>query len=140
VLIKGATFDGCAEERAERAANAVIGAAIEVHRSLGPGYSESVYQLAMEVELAHRRIPFERQKSFILTHRGMIVGEGKLDLLVDQCLVVELKSVETVLPVHRAQALSYLKALDLELALVLNFNMAVMKSGISRILNISTSS
>jgi len=82
------------EARIEEAAKKVIGAAIEVHRQLGPGYLESVYEEALGVELTLRGIPFARQVGFALDYKGHKIGEGRMDLLVDSCLVVELKAVE----------------------------------------------
>ena len=117
----------------ESAAFAVIGAAIEVHRTLGPGYLESVYEEALAVELSLRGLSFERQHAFALDYKGHRVGEGRLDFLVDNCLVVELKAVEAIAPVHRAQVISYLKALRLPLALLLNFKAETLRDGIVRI-------
>ena len=90
--------------------NAVIGAAIEVHRMLGPGFLDSVYEEALCHELTLRRIPFERQASISVTYKGRTVGEGRMDLRVGGQLVVELKSVDTLAPVHTAQLLSYMRA------------------------------
>jgi len=117
----------------EDAASKVIGAAIEVHRQLGPGYLESVYEEAMAVELTLRGIPFARQVVFALDYKGHKVGEGRMDYLVDGCLVVELKAVETFAPIHTAQAISYLKATKHRLALLINFSVPVLKDGIKRI-------
>jgi GxxExxY protein len=85
------------------------------------------------VELNLRGIPFERQKSMGVDYKGHPVGEGRLDLLVDGCLIVELKAVEALAPIHTAQVLSYLKATRLPLGLLINFNVPVLKSGIKRI-------
>ena len=115
-------------------AKAVIGAAIEVHRILGPGYLESVYEEALAVELDLREIPFERQKVVAVDYKGYAVGEGRLDLLVDSCLVVELKAVEALAPIHTAQVMSYLKATRFPLGLLLNFNVPLLKTGIKRII------
>lgn len=117
----------------EEASYAVIGAAIEVHRALGPGFPESVYEAALSLELGFRTIPFLRQSPFEVTYRGQRVGEGRVDLLVGACLVVELKAVERIAPVHTAQVVGYLRALDLRLGLILNFNTAVLKDGIIRV-------
>jgi GxxExxY protein len=114
-------------------ANAVIGAAIEVHRTLGPGYSELVYEEALCVELRLRDIPFVRQAPVAVQYKGYEVGEGRLDLLVGRLLIVELKVVEALGPVHSAQMLSYLKATALELGLLINFSVSVLKNGIKRI-------
>jgi GxxExxY protein len=115
-------------------ANSVIGAAIEVHRHLGPGYLESVYEEALGVELVERHIPYRRQHPISVNYKGKSVGEGKLDLLVSDKLVVELKAVEALLPVHKAQVISYLKATNLHLGLLVNFNVSVLRDGIQRII------
>lgn len=117
----------------DRLANAVIGAAIEVHRVLGPGYVESVYEEALAVELELRGIPFARQIPAAVDYKGHAVGEGRLDLLVGGKLVVELKAVEALAPIHSAQVISYLKATGHELGLLINFNVALLKEGIRRI-------
>ena len=114
-------------------ANAVIGAAIEVHRSLGPGYLESVYEEALGIELSDRMIAFQRQHPISVLYKGKTVGEGRLDLLVGDRLIVELKAVETLLPVHKAQVISYLKASRLHLGLLVNFNASVLRDGIQRV-------
>ncbi len=114
-------------------AHAVIGAAIEVHRVLGPGYLESVYEEALAMELKLRGIAFERQKPLAVDYKGKVVGEGRTDLFIDKCLVVELKTVETLYPIHTAQVLSYLKTLRLPLGILINFNVPILKEGIKRI-------
>jgi GxxExxY protein len=112
----------------------VIGAAIEVHRHLGPGYLESVYEGALAIELRLRGIPFARQVPISLDYKGHKVGEGRLDLLVGKKkMLVEAKAVETLIPVHKAQVISYLKATGLHLALLINFNVPVLRAGIRRI-------
>ena len=115
-------------------AHRVIGAAIEVHRHLGPGYLESVYEEALALELGLRGIAFERQKPIGVAYKGHAVGESRLDLLVGGCLVVELKAVEALAPIHQAQVISYLKATGLKLGLLINFNVPVLKSGIRRVI------
>ena len=114
-------------------ARGVIGAAIEVHRHLGPGYLESVYQEALAVELRLRSIPFEPQKPIAIDYKGKQVGEGRLDFLIDGRLITELKAVDTIAPIHKAQVISYLKAMDLQLGLLINFNTTLLKDGIQRI-------
>ena len=114
-------------------ANAVIGAAIEVHRILGPGFLESVYQAALAVGLSLRGIQFEREKHIAAEYKGHSVGDGRLDLFVDSCLVVELKTVESLAPIHTAQVLSYLKTLHLPLGLLINFNASLLKNGVKRV-------
>ncbi|NBC10559.1 MAG: GxxExxY protein [Planctomycetes bacterium] len=114
-------------------AEAVLGAAIEVHRELGPGFPESVYENALCIELELRGIPFERQVMIDVPYKGRHAGKGQLDIWVDRQLVLELKAVENVLPKHKAQGKAYLAATKNDLAYVLNFNEAVMKDGIHRI-------
>jgi len=120
-------------EDVESVAHRVIGAAIEVHRALGPGFLESVYEEALCVELTHLRIPFARQVLVGVKYRGQMVGHARLDLLVADRLVVELKATESLAPVHVAQVLAYLKATDLELGLLMTFNVRVLRNGIKRI-------
>jgi GxxExxY protein len=121
------------DSRLDKLARAVIGAAIEVHRHLGPGYLESVYEEALAVELNLRRLFFERQKPFAVDYKGRTIGEGRLDFLVDGALLVELKAVESLAPIHKAQVISYLKAKKLQLGLLINFNVPVLRAGIQRI-------
>ncbi|HOW71141.1 MAG TPA: GxxExxY protein [Phycisphaerae bacterium] len=123
------------QEELDRLAYEVIGAAIEVHRELGPGYLESVFENALCVELEIRGIPFQRQFAFAVNYKGHPVGEGRLDLLVNDLLVVELKAVDDLLPVHTAQVISYLKATKKHLGLLVNFNVPVLKEGVHRIIN-----
>lgn len=118
----------------DRLAHHVISAAIEVHRHLGPGLLESLYEDALCVEFAQQAIPFQRQAPIEMTYKGMPIGEGRLDLLVDQRLVVELKAVERLLPIHLSQVLSYLRAAHLNLGLILNFNTVVLRDGIQRVI------
>ena len=114
-------------------ANAVIGAALEVHRVLGPGFLESVYEEAMAIELGLRGIHFVRKKPIDLLYKGRPVGEGRLDFLVDEALVLELKALEKLLPIHHAQVLSYLKSAGYQLGLLINFNERLLRDGIRRI-------
>lgn len=114
-------------------ARAVIGAAIEVHRHLGPGFLEAVYEEALCLELRLRQIPFERQKPIKVEYKGQYVGEGRLDLLVGDRLVVELKAAKAVAPIDQARVLSYLKATGRQLALLLNFQVPALKDGIQRL-------
>jgi len=99
----------------------VIGCMIEVHRGLGPGFLESVYHRALEVELKHRGIAFETEKEIVLRYRGEAVGVHRLDLLIEGELVVELKTVEELHSKHYAQVRSYLKAVDKWVGLLVNF-------------------
>lgn len=114
-------------------AHAVIGAAIEVHRTLGPGFLESVYEEALCVELRLRSIPFAHQYPVAVDYKGHSVGEGRLDLLVGNELVVELKTVDSLAPIHEAQVISYLKTTGCHLGLLINFNSVLLKDGIKRV-------
>ena len=115
-------------------ATAVIGAALEVHRVLGPGFLETVYAEAMAVEFVLRGLRFERQRPINVLYKGQEVGEGRLDFLVDDALIVELKATEKLLPIHQAQLLSYLKATRCRLGLVINFHERLLRDGIKRII------
>ncbi|MBV8760242.1 MAG: GxxExxY protein [Deltaproteobacteria bacterium] len=119
--------------RVEEYATQVIGAAIEVHRALGRGFLESIYEAALAVELRERGIAFERQVVLPIEYRGVLVGTHRLDLLVCGELVIELKSAARNHDVHVAQVLSYLKAGAFPLGLILNFDSALMKDGIRRV-------
>ncbi len=118
----------------DRLAHAVIGAAIEVHRLLGPGFLESVYEEAMCIELQLRGISFTRQPVVAVDYKGHPVGEGRLDLLVGGKLVVELKAVDALASIHTAQMVSYLKVTGHQLGLLINFNVPLLKDGIKRVI------
>src|SRR5207237_735479 len=120
--------------KADTLAHAVIGAALEVHKLLGPGYIESVYEQVLCVELELLGIPFVRQPVITVGYKGQTVGEGRLDLLVDDTLVVELKATDVLSSVHSAQVLSYLKATGRRLGLLINFNVPILKMGIRRVI------
>jgi len=117
----------------DRLARRVIGAALEVHRTLGPAFAESVYEEALAVELALLRVPLQRQVPVAVNYKGYLVGEGKLDLLVDRRLVVELKSVEALAPLHFSQVLAYLCASKCQLGLLINFNVCELRRGVRRV-------
>ncbi len=121
-------------EDVERLATRVIGAALEVHSQIGPGFIENVYEEALCVELEISGVPFVRQAPISLIYKGRLVGEGRLDLLVGNILIVELKAVEALTSVHTAQVISYLKTTSLQLGLLINFNVASLKQGIRRII------
>lgn len=114
-------------------ARQVISAAIEVHRILGPGFLESVYEEALAIESDLRGIPYERQKPFVLEFKGKVVGDSRFDFLVDKQLVVELKAVESIHPIYPAKVIHYLKMSNLELGLIINFHVVLLKDGIKRI-------
>jgi GxxExxY protein len=116
--------------------NRIIGAAIEVHKPLGPGLLESIYEECLGHELELRGLSFERQKPLILTYKGKNLQCGfRLDLVVEKEIILELKSCENIEPIHKAQLLTYLKLSDLHLGLLLNFNVPMMRDGIVRIVN-----
>jgi GxxExxY protein len=118
-------------------AELVLDAAFTVHRSLGPGFLESVYEEAMAIELRLLSVAFERQVLIPIEYRGLPAGQVRLDLLVGGELIVELKAVDAFASIHVAQALSYLKATQKHLALLLNFNVTEMRRGIRRIVSSS---
>lgn len=116
--------------------NLVLGAAIEVHRHFGPGLLESAYEGCLCHELTLRNIRFERQVCQPVNYKGCLLDNGyRLDILVEGILVVEIKSVEKLKPVHEAQLLTYLKLSDRYLGLLLNFNELRLKDGIKRVIN-----
>ncbi|HNX52178.1 MAG TPA: GxxExxY protein [Pontiellaceae bacterium] len=121
-------------EQQEELVSQFIDAAIEVHRELGPGYDESVYENALGVEMKLRGIPFERQKSIEVFYKGIRVGEGRLDLFLGGEVVVELKAVDQLNEKHVAQVISYLKATKKPLGLLLNFHEFLLKKGLKRII------
>lgn len=111
----------------------IIGAAIEVHRQLGPGLLESAYQECLCKELSLRGIPFEREKPLQLEYKGIELECGyRLDILVANLVVVEIKSIEAIAPVHEAQLITYLRLGGWKLGLLINFNVTVLKDGIRR--------
>jgi GxxExxY protein len=116
-----------------RITNAIIGAAIEVHRHLGPGHLEHAYEQALALELTLRRIPFQRQLDVQLTYKGQVVGKGRLDFLVDGKVIVDLKAVEQIASVHTTQMVSYLAITGHPLGLIINFNVPALRHGIKRI-------
>lgn len=118
----------------DRWASAVIGAAIEAHCLLGPGFAEGVYEEALCLELQRRAIPFERQASIGVEYKGHLVGEGRVDSFVDAMLIVESKVVDALLPVHLAQVLSYLSATKLPLGLLINFKVPKLSQGVKRVI------
>ncbi len=111
----------------------LLEAALEVHRHLGPAFTESVYENALCHELHERGIPFARQVPVAVQYKGTIVGEGRADLIVDGQLVVELKAVPALVPVHIAQVISYLKATGLTLGLLVNFGERRLETGFKRV-------
>jgi len=121
-------------ERQEELVKQFIDAAIEVHRELGPGYDEAVYENALVVEMDLRGIPYERQKVVEVFYKGTRVGEGRIDLFLGDEVVVELKAVEQLNQKHMAQVISYLKVTKKPLGLLVNFHEFLLKKGLRRIL------
>jgi GxxExxY protein len=114
-------------------AHRVIGIALEVHRELGPGLSEDVYERAVALELETNGIQFQRQYLIQVRYKGVVVGRVRLDFLIEQQLVLEIKSVETLTPIDRRQVLRYLELTKLPLGLLINFNVMLLKQGIKRV-------
>ena len=114
--------------------HAIIGAAIEVHKELGPGLLESAYEECLAHEFLLRQIPYERQKPMPVVYKDVKLDCGyRLDFLVDSLVVVELKAIDALAPIHDAQVLTYLKLSGCKLGLLINFNVPVLKEGIKRL-------
>jgi len=111
----------------------IIGAAMEVHKELGPGLLESSYEAAFAQELLLRGIHFERQKDMPVNYKGILLEVGyRLDVLIEDSVIVELKAVEKVQPIHEAQLITYLKHSKKRVGLLINFNVPLLKDGIIR--------
>ena len=125
----------CLYEEAAGMTHDVIGAAIEVHKDKGPGLLESVYEWCFCKELELRGYKVQTQKSVVIRYKGFEREDPlKFDVLVNSCLLVEIKAVETVRPIHKAQVLSYMKLLDIPLGLLINFNVERLTEGVSRLI------
>lgn len=116
----------------DRITEAVIGCAIEVHKTIGPGLLESLYEEALCIELDSRKIRYSRQIALPVTYRSRVIGDYRIDLLIENCVVVELKSTERHNPVFEAQLLSYMRLGDFPIGLLINFNNRLLKQGIKR--------
>jgi GxxExxY protein len=122
--------------RFDEISDAVIGACIEIHQHLGPGLLESAYEECLRYELSARGILFERQKPLPVVYKSVRLDCGyRIDLVVAQKLIVELKAVEELLPIHEAELLTYLKLSNLSIGLLINFHVPVLKHGLKRIVN-----
>ena len=122
--------------KANEITNAIIGAAIEVHKFLGPGLLESAYEECLCHELTLRGISFSRQQALPVSYKGIRLDCGyRLDLLVANSVVVEIKAIDGLLPIHEAQLLTYLKMGGWQVGLLMNFNVPVLKGGIRRIVH-----
>jgi GxxExxY protein len=123
-------------ERLNEITELIIGAAMDVHTALGPGLLESAYEACLEFELTQRGLAVERQKTLPITYRGLKLDAGyRLDLLVEEEVIVEVKAVDTLAPIHGAQLLSYLRLSGCRLGLLLNFHVERLKDGIQRVVN-----
>ena len=115
---------------------AIIGSAISVHKSLGPGLLESAYEACLAFELADCGLSVERQKALPVVYRNVKLDCGyRLDLLVENEVIVEIKAIDRLLPIHSAQLLSYLKLSGCKVGLLINFNVKILKNGIRRLIN-----
>jgi GxxExxY protein len=122
------------KEKTNALSNEVIGAAMEVHKALGPGLLESAYEACLCQELKLRKIPFQQQVPLGLNYKGIILPDVyRMDIVVDVLIVLELKAVERLDPIHEAQLLTYLRLSKTWLGLLINFNVPVLKSGIKRL-------
>ena len=108
----------------------IISCAIEVHQRVGPGLLESIYESALAIELAFAKISFERQVALPIHYRGQLIGDHRLDFIVEKTVVLELKSVERFDPVFEAQLLTYLKIANLRIGLLINFNSRLLHEGV----------
>jgi len=123
-------------ERLNQITGEIIGAAIEVHRALGPGLLESAYEACLAFELLDKSLKVEQQKPVPVIYRDVRLDCGyRLDLMVENSVIVEIKSVDGLVPIHKAQLLSYLKLSQTEVGLLINFNVRVLKQGIVRLVN-----
>ena len=111
----------------------IIGAAIEVHRVLGPGLLEELYEDAFCIELEERKLKYERQRHVDVLYKGREIGDMYADIVVENTVIVELKSVKRLNDIHVAQLLTYLKLMDLKKGLLINFNVGILREGIKRI-------
>jgi GxxExxY protein len=110
----------------------IIGCSIEVHRNLGPGLLEAIYESALSVELQLAGLKFQRQVIYPISYKGQTIGEHRIDLLIENAVILELKSVERHDPIFEAQLLTYLKITGLRRGLLINFNSRLLKDGIKR--------
>jgi GxxExxY protein len=110
-----------------------IGCCITVHRTLGPGLLETVYCRATHLELEANRVPFEKEKQFAVSYRGQVLCQQRLDVVVANQIVLEIKAIDRINPVHHAQLISYLRVSGLHVGLLMNFNVSVLQDGIKRV-------
>lgn len=127
---------GAEAQRENEITNRVIGFAIEVHRSLGPGLLESAYEECLCYELTQDKMPFRRQLPLPVLYKGIQLECGyRMDLVLDDLVIIEVKAIERLLPIHEAQLLTYLKLAGKSVGLLINFNVPVLRTGLKRIVN-----
>lgn len=135
-IINNIQFDEEYKNRCNELSNIIIGAAIEVHKELGPGLFESAYEECFCYELTKRNLHFERQKSLPVIYKDISLDLGyRIDVIVENMVIVELKSVDKIVPVNKAQLITYLKLSKKWLGLLINFNVKLLPDGIERIVN-----
>ena len=133
---KGTRMHEPISQETEELARETIDAAFQVHKSLGPGLLESVYEVCLCHELAHRGIPFQRQLNLPVVYQDVRLDAGlRLDIVVRESIILELKAVETMIPLYEAQLLTYLKLTNMRLGFLINFNVPVIKDGVKRMVN-----
>ncbi len=124
------------QERLNAISEAIIGAAIDVHKAVGPGLLESAYEACLAYELRQRGLKVEQQKELPLKYRDVQLDCGyRLDLLVEDIVIVEVKALEALLPIHQAQLMSYLRLTKCRLGLIINFNVTQLTRGVKRVVN-----
>ena len=125
-----------AEQRSNHRSKQIIAAAIEVHKALGPGLLESAYQMALAQEFNLRKLPFLSELALPIEYKGRTLESGyRIDFLIDNLVIVELKSVDSLAPIHEAQLLTYLRLSGHWLGLLINFNVPILKRGIKRLVH-----
>jgi GxxExxY protein len=123
----------CAEYPAKEMMERIVGAAIEIHRALGPGLRESAYQACLAREFEHHDVPYRREVELPVTYRDLRLDTGyRLDFIVETQVIVELKSVERIMPIHEAQRMTYFRLAELPVGLLINFNVPKLRDGIVR--------
>jgi GxxExxY protein len=124
------------KEKLNQITDTIIGAAVDVHRTFGPGLLESAYEACLVFELAERGLKVEQQKTLPVVYRGVKLDCGyRLDILIEESVIVEVKSIDQIAPIHKAQLLSYLKLSGCKVGLLINFNVKVLKDGVVRMVN-----
>ena len=122
-------------EKANELSYRAIGAALEVHKEMGSGLYEAIYEKCLMRELQLQDIPAQNQLTVPVQYKGLVFEEPlRLDVLADECLILELKSVETIMPAHKAKLLAYMKLMNIPLGLIINFHEPILKNGISRMI------